>query len=609
MSRTPARMACLVAVILGVASCSSPDRSPPRPAPPTATADPTASLANLPFSQFVDQAFLLIEARFPQSVTFHGLAERLGTRSDMLDDYSQAYRARTADLVRGIASRTGSYDRALLAQDEKITYDAWMNYLHGAEFGAFSDEPLAMALYLGEACTSLRLTLSVFHPFRTAEDVEDYLARLASVDAQLDQLLGILDLAVSEGGCPSRQVVIAPVSELVALRTPAIGSHIFYRTLTGNLHRVPSMTPASRREYLERARAIVVKEVIPAADRFCDRLIALSGSAPEWGWAGDDDYDHAVGRWLGLEFSSDEVHDMALAEADRRKAELLKAAETVSLSMAKGIDATLNEVVQQSTWFMGDKEIAGRYAELIDELRAATAGAFRRVPEDPVGVTVSNDIVTCYIASSIDGSRHAQLLSPYTGQVPGCLMRRLASHEVYPGHHLQRVVARDASLPLVRRIGRVLGFTEGWASYAERLAREAGVYREDPGGLLGELWAELELAVAAVVDTGIHGLGWSAARAAAYVVRTLEQSEEDAMGTVALLAATPGAAIPYFVGQMKFLELRSRAQTELGARFNLPEFHDVVLREGVIPLSTLEQVVDDYIARASADDPTTRSEP
>ena len=609
MGRTLARIGCLVAVILGVASCSSPDRSPPRSVPAAATADPTASLTGLPFSQFVDQAFLLIVARSPQSVTFYGLADRLGTRNDKLNDYSQTYRARTANLVRNVASQTGSYDRSLLARDEEITYDAWVNYLHEAEFGAFSAEPLAVALYLDETCTDLRLTLSVFHPFRTAEDVEDYLARLASVDAQLDQLLGILDLAVSEGECPARQIVIAPVSELEALRTPDIGSHIFYRTLANNLHRVPSMTPASRKEYLKRARAIVVKEVIPAADRFCDRLIALSGSAPEWGWGGDDDYNHAVGRWLGLAFSSDEVHRMALAEADLRKAELLKAAETLSLSMAKGIDATMNDVVQQSTWFMGDKEIAGRYAELIDELRAATAGAFRRVPEDPVGVAVSNDNVTCYVASSIDGSRHAQLLSPYTGQVPSCLMRMLASHEVYPGHHLQRVVARDASLPLVRRIGRVLGFTEGWASYAERLAREAGAYREDPGGLLGELWGELELAVAAVVDTGMNGLGWSAERAAAYVARTLEQSEEDATDTVAHLAATPGGMIPYFVGQMKFLELRSRARAKLGTRFNLPEFHDVVLREGVIPLSTLEQVVDDYIARAAADSPEARREP
>lgn len=595
MIRTLARMGCLVAMILGVASCSSPDRSPPRPALATATADPTAGLAGLPFSEFVDQAFLLIVARSPESVTFYGLAERLGVRNDKLDDYSQTYCAQTANLVRRIASRTSAYDRTLLAHDEEITYDAWVNYLQQAEFGAFSDKPLAVALYLDDACTNLRLTLSVFHPFRTPSDVEDYLARLAWVDTQLDQLLGILDLAVSKGECPSRHVVIAPVSELEALRTPDIGSHIFYRTLASNLHRVPSMTAASRKEYLERARKIIVKEVIPAADRFCDRLIALSGSAPEWRGEGDDDYGHAMGRWLGLVFSSDEVHRMALAEVDRRKAELLEVAETLSLSMAKGIDATMNDVVQQSTWFIGDKEIARRYAELIDELRAATAGAFRRVPEDSVGVAVSNDDVTCYVASSIDGSRRAQLLSPHTGQVPGCLMRMLACHEVYPGHHLQRTVSRDVSLPLVRRIGRVLGFTEGWASYAERLAREVGVYREDPGGLLGELWGELELAVDAVVDTGMNGLGWSAERAAAYVARTLEQSKKDAMDAVALVAATPGQSIPYFVGQMKFLELRSRAQTELGARFDLAEFHDVVLREGVIPLSTLERVVKEYI--------------
>ncbi len=594
------RALCLatgLAAVLGLATCSPADRTQPA-CPPAA--DPVARLEGLPFSRFVDEAFLLIVSRSPQAVTYHGLAGRLGVRNDALDDYSSAYSEQTATLIRALERQSTIYDRNKLSWDEQITFDAWMDYLERVKRSLVLSNALLLAWYLDELCVDLRLALSVYHPFRTTSDVLDYLARLESVDEQLDQILGALEAAVSLGECPSREALIAPVSELEALRTRDLSSHVLYRALWNNLSHIASMDVAARKDYLGQARRILTREVIPAADRFCKRLLELSTSASAVSGiseyeGGNDYYQAVIGGVLGLAVSPLRVHEMALAEVALRRDEYIRAAENLSLPADRGIYAVQGIAARNAGWIQGNRAVAERYTELIEEIRAAIAGAFHSIPSDAISVEVSNDELTTYANAALDGSRPATFLCSYFGGEQACLMRALACHEVYPGHHLQRTVARRTSLPLVRRIGNQDGFIEGWAEYAERLARELGVYREDPDGLLGELWLKLSTAVAAVIDTGMHGLGWNEDQAARYAAQVLGEPMENAHYRVKHVAAHPGESIPYFVGEMKFLELRSWAQTRLGDRFDLAEFHDAVLGVGVVPLSVLERVVRAYI--------------
>jgi uncharacterized protein (DUF885 family) len=179
-------------------------------------------------------------------------------------------------------------------------------------------------------------------------------------------------------------------------------------------------------------------------------------------------------------------------------------------------------------------------------------------------------------------------------------MRTLAYHETVPGHHLQIAYPLDSDLPFFRNLVSFDGYTEGWALYAERLAWELGWYASDPRGDLGRLQAEAFRAARLVVDTGIHAQGWTFDQAQAFfTAQTGYESGDLIVPTeqVARYVVWPGQATAYYVGMLKILELRQMVMDQLGDRFDLKEFHDLVLGNGSLPLEVLERVVEGYVER------------
>ena len=178
-------------------------------------------------------------------------------------------------------------------------------------------------------------------------------------------------------------------------------------------------------------------------------------------------------------------------------------------------------------------------------------------------------------------------------------MPTLAYHETVPGHHVQLAIAQELDIPLVRTEAEFLGYIEGWALYSEWLAWELGWYEDDPYGNLGRLQDEMMRAVRLVVDIGIHAEGWDSEQAVSYFAEHTGQSRSYSQYQINRYAVWPGQSTAYMLGRLKILELRERAQNALGDRFDVLEFHDVVLRNGNLPLSVLEQLVDAYIAENS----------
>ena len=176
-------------------------------------------------------------------------------------------------------------------------------------------------------------------------------------------------------------------------------------------------------------------------------------------------------------------------------------------------------------------------------------------------------------------------------------MPTLAYHEGVPGHHFQIATARELTgLPQFRKLIPFTAYTEGWALYAEWLAKDAGWYEGDPFGDLGRLQAELFRAVRLVVDTGIHAQRWTREQAIAYMREHTGMGEKEVTSEIERYIVSPGQACAYKVGMLKIRELRTRAEQELGGKFDLKEFHDVVLKNGALPLEILEQQVNEYIA-------------
>jgi uncharacterized protein (DUF885 family) len=196
----------------------------------------------------------------------------------------------------------------------------------------------------------------------------------------------------------------------------------------------------------------------------------------------------------------------------------------------------------------------------------------------------------------VDGSRPGIFYARVTDSQPRFSLPTLAYHETVPGHHYQIALALELPLPTFRKGSDFLGYVEGWALYAERLAYELDFYAGDPYGNLGRLQGEAFRAARLVVDTGLHARQWTFDQAVDYMVEQTGMPQAAIQGEVARYAMWPGQALAYEVGFLKILELRQRAMDALGDRFDFREFHNVLLRDGAVPLEILERIVDKYIA-------------
>jgi uncharacterized protein (DUF885 family) len=313
------------------------------------------------------------------------------------------------------------------------------------------------------------------------------------------------------------------------------------------------------------------------------------------------------------DYTPEQIHLLGLAEVARIDAEmdtLLK-----SQGLETGTVAERMAALHKDPRFLlpntdeGREQMLARYRELLDDLAARMPEHFRTIPSGPLKVeriptsAEKGSAGAYYNPAAMDGSRPGTFYANLrdTSEMPTWGMKTLAVHEGIPGHHFQIATALGLKgLPLIRQQPIYEAYTEGWALYAERLAAEIGFYENDPFGDLGRLQAEMFRAVRLVVDTGLHAKGWTREQAIEYMVGTTGQGESEVTSEVERYMALPGQATAYKVGQLKILELRDRARTALGPKFNLKDFHTVVLESGAVPLTVLEQLVDQWIATGSS---------
>ena len=252
----------------------------------------------------------------------------------------------------------------------------------------------------------------------------------------------------------------------------------------------------------------------------------------------------------------------------------------------------------------GRKEIIGGYNNILDEISDGLDNAFdirpkasmevKRVPE----FKEEGSAGAYYTQPPMDGSRggifYANLRDVTETVKFG--MKTLAYHEGIPGHHFQVAIQGELkNVPIFRTFPLFTAYTEGWALYAERLAWELGFYENDPFGNLGRLQAEMFRAVRLVVDTGIHYKKWTREEAIEYMISNTGMTTGEVITEIERYIVMPGQACAYKIGMMKILELREKAKSKLGNQFKLKEFHNVVLKNGAVPLDILEEIINDYI--------------
>jgi uncharacterized protein (DUF885 family) len=320
---------------------------------------------------------------------------------------------------------------------------------------------------------------------------------------------------------------------------------------------------------------------------------------------GDAMYAYNV-RWhTTTAKTAKEIHEIGLAEVQRIRAEM------DAVMKSSGFTGSYDEFKQflrtsPQFFFTDAASLLTAYRDIAKRADPELAHMFGRLPQTPYGVkpvpdaSAPSQTTAYYNPGSFAAGRPGNMFANTykLDSRPRWEMEALTMHEAVPGHHLQISLAQERQgLPEFRRNSSYTAFVEGWGLYAESLGGEMGFYT-DPYSKFGRLTYEMWRAVRLVVDTGLHSMGWTRDQAIAFFRANAAKADQDIVVEVDRYIVWPGQALGYKMGQMKIRELRTNAERQLGSRFDVRQFHDVVLEQGAVPLDVLERQVGAWIAKS-----------
>ena len=374
-----------------------------------------------------------------------------------------------------------------------------------------------------------------------------------------------------------------------------------------------SLSDAEKQLLLNEAELALLSSVQPAYQQLVSYLQQLQQRAgtDDGVWRlpdGEAFYQHALSRMTTTELTADEIHQIGVDDVARIHQDMQQIMQQVEF------DGDLQEFfafMRTDPQFyypdteQGRADYLAEATALIDHMRTRLDDLFLVKPKAAMEVRAVEPFreqsagKAFYQRPSMDGSRpgiyYANLYR--MSDMPKYQMEALAYHEGLPGHHMQLAIQQELEdIPRFRRFGGYTAYTEGWGLYTELLPKEIGLYQDpysDFGRLAMELWRSARL----VVDTGLHHKGWTREEAIQYLVDNTPNPEGDAQKAIERYIVMPAQATAYKIGMIRILELREQAISQLGDRFDIREFHDVVLKNGAVPLDVLEQLVHDYIAQ------------
>jgi len=601
----------LAFAVLALAGCAS-TAVPPAPGPvsaslqalpgmparsPAAADDASARLRQL----FVDEWERTLRES-PLSATAFGDRRY----DDRLPSVGLADRRRTLEADRAALARLLAIPRDSLSPADALDYDVFRRIREDAVAGAeFRGYLIPITGNQGFHTYFPELPNRV--PLATVEDYENYVSRLLAFRAYAGQHVELMREGIRTGMVMPR----SSVEGVAAFVAPHVVDDPTQSLLYAPFARFPAAVPDSARARLERAgREAVATSVVPGYRDFLEfvtgEYLAAARGTPGASELPDGRayYAALVRRYTTLDVSPEEVHRTGRAEVARIRAEM------DSVMRSTGFRGTFAEFVQflrsDPRFYVDTPEALLRHTSLVlKRMDGELPKLFGRLPRQPYGIRPIPDhlaprtFTAYYQPGTPDGTRAgAYYVNTYDLKSrPLYEMESLSFHESVPGHHLQIALAQELpDVPDFRRDADFTAFVEGWALYAESLGREVGFY-QDPYSYFGHLTYDAWRACRLVVDTGIHHQGWTRQQAIDYMAENTALSLLNITNEVDRYIAWPGQALGYKMGQLKIRELRTLAERELGPRFDVREFHDVVLGSGALPLNVLESNVRAYLER------------
>ncbi|HEX9640982.1 MAG TPA: DUF885 domain-containing protein [Candidatus Krumholzibacteria bacterium] len=567
-------------------------------------------------------------ARWEEQLDFSPIQKTfLGRKDDYaeIDDLSErAEDERLAWRRRTTAEMQEAFDYDRLTAEAKMSYDVWAYELEREERALPFRRLNYVFTQMQGPQAFLPQFLIAFHKVDGQSDMDAYIARISGISRGLDQLLDRARLAADEGVRPPGFAYEGVLQQARALIQGAPfggeGEAPLWADATAKidaLQKDGKIDDAKAKELRDAARQALLERFKPSYDALiawfesdmpnADAEATGVGALPR----GLEFYDERLAFATTTDMTADEIHEYGLKEVARIRAEM----ETIKANV--GFEGTLQEFFtflrEDPQFFFPDTD-EGRegYLEAAREhlafIEARLSDYFGILPKADLEVKrveafrEQPGAAQHYFPGTPDGSRPGIYYAHLSDMnaMPKHQLEVVAYHEGLPGHHMQIAIAQELeSVPEFRTQSFFNAYSEGWGLYSELLAKEMGAY-EDPYSDFGRLSTEIWRAIRLVVDTGLHAKGWSEQEAVDYFLANSSIAEGAIRSEVQRYLVVPGQATSYKIGMMKILELREKAEAELGDRFDIKDFHDTVLGGGGLPLEILERRVNDWIASRKA---------
>ncbi|NVD44499.1 DUF885 domain-containing protein [Qipengyuania atrilutea] len=562
--------------------------------------DQSSALAAL-FEEY-DQASLELS---PISKSYRGIRDEDYGR---WGDFTDAAEVRSERLLQDTATRMQQqFDLAELSPEDALSYRL---FLAVAERSAANFE-FRQNDYVFDQMNGAQSQLPAFliniHRVDNADQAGDYVSRIEGLGPVLDTLIAQSRERAAAGVMPPDWVYPYVISDIQNLLDAGVGNAVL-EDFRGKVEAL-DLSASDSAALVAQAEMAWEQSARPAYQRLLAEMQRQQRIAPTedgiWRFENGAEYYAALLKnYTTTDLSPDEIHNIGLREVDRIHAEMRAIMEQV------GFEGDLQDFFEYTRtadrFYYDTREGYLSDAEaVLDAMRAKLPEYFSTLPQAPMVIKPVEEFreqsagKAFYSSPAPDGSRPGTYyVNLYNlKDMSKNELEALAYHEGVPGHHLQRTIQTElGDVPPFRRFGGVTAYTEGWGLYSEELGKDMGFY-QDPYSDFGRLGMELWRAARLVVDTGIHHKRWSRERAIDYLKQNTPNPDGDIRKAIERYVVYPGQATAYMIGKLKIMELRDKAERELGGMYDIREFHDVVLKSGPVPLSILEENVDAYIAR------------
>lgn len=561
---------------------------------------------------FFDKLFLTTVWNDPMTLSYLGIFESIGIRehNGYLTDISPKAMQRDLQSSKESLETIHKYSAGSMSLDQATSFKifSWKleHAVKGEEF-LFHDYVIHQ---MHGAVQNITATFLLMHKLEVPEDVDLYVARLARIPDYFNKAIETVEYQKQNGIVPPRFALEKVVSMIAKFIAMAPEENIFYTHLAAHAAQIQGIP---LEQQLAKAKTVLKDKVYPSYQMVQQYLTKLLASAQtnHGVWAlpkGDAYYAHVLQYHTTTNMTPAEIHELGLKEVKRIQDEMRNILASEGLmDPDREVGELVAELAKRDDFYFpnteeGRQSCMERFEAILDRCREKLWPLFDIKPKTKVVLKAvpkheeEGSAGAYYYPPSIDGSRPGAFYVNLRNmsELPKNRMETLAIHEAEPGHHFQCAIENEMDIPALRKVGHFTAYTEGWALYAEKLAYEQGFYSTS-FDKLGHLQDELLRAVRLVVDTGIHMKRWTREQAIAYMAKTLGDPGGHTVTEIERYFVMPGQACAYKVGQLKILALRQTAKDKLGDKFDIREFHNVVLKVGSVPLTVLEDAVDSYI--------------